>query len=191
MTCRCVFAGVGLALLVGLPRASSAQTCAGAMSFNFAPLQIGGSPGWSGEGRVATASVAAGADRLFGAFSTGVTFAGADRRHVAHAAVALGADQPLRLDNRLHLCPIATVSYARGRASGAAVAGGRIAVGWVARNAAGLTIVPAAGVGVQRSAELQAAVGFILRGRAAITPRVTFARRQPATLALELTIDAR
>jgi hypothetical protein len=169
------------------------------MSFNFAPLQIGGSPEWSEGGRAATGSVAIGSDRLFGALSTGVAFTGADRRRMAHAAVAFGTDQPLRLDNRLHLCPIATFSYARRQDVSTAGAGGHVTVGWVARNASNLTIVPSAGFGVRHRphsahdhlAELEAAVGFILRGRAAITPRVTFARRQPAIVAVELSFDAR
>ena len=166
------------------------------MSFNFAPVQFGGAPEWSGGTRAATGSVAAGSDRLFGALSIGLIAQG-DRDRIPHATVAVGTDQPLSLDNRWHLCPVATVAYARTHRSTTGV-GGHIAIGWIARNGAGLTIVPSAAVGVrqmpvagspplQHAAELQAAIGFILRGRVAVTPRVAF----PARFALELTFDAR
>ena len=191
-------------LTVGVARASSAQTCAGGMSFNFAPLQVGAAPGWSAGGGAAAASVGAGSDRLFGSFSTGLAFAATDRSRVAHASVAVGTDQPMTLDNRLHLCPVATVAYARRQGRASTGAGGHVTLGWIARNAAGLTIVPSAGVGVRylpdgtaaadpltHAAELQAAIGLILKGRFAVTPRARFARRQHATIAVELTIDAR
>jgi hypothetical protein len=74
----------------------------------------------------------------------------------------------------------------------------------VARNATNLTVVPSAAFGVRQlpgdpfhgnrlrpAAEIQAAIGFLLRGRVAVTPRAMFARRQPARVAVELTIDAR
>jgi hypothetical protein len=187
-------------LTIGVAPASSAQTCAGALSFNFAPLQVAGAGQWSVGSRSAAGSVAAGSDRLFGALSTGVNF----DRAVAHVGLAVGTDQPLSLDNRLHLCPVATLAYARQQGSAAAGAGGHVAVGWVARNAARLSIVPSAAFGVRQmpdgahdggplrhGAELHAAVGFILRGRVAVIPRVIFAREQPARVAVELTIDAR
>ena len=98
----------------------------------------------------------------------------------------------MTLDNRLHLCPVATVAYARRHGRASAGAGGHVTLGWIARNAAGLTIVPSAGVGVRympdgsaaadpltHAAELQAAIGLIVRGRLAVTPRVT-ARAQAA-----------
>jgi hypothetical protein len=177
--------------------AASAQICAGSMSFNFAPVQFGGAPEWSSGTRAATGSVAAGSDRLFGALAAGLIAAQGDRDRIPHATVAVGTDQPLSLDNRWHLCPVATVAYARTQSSTAGV-GGHIAIGWIARNGAGLTIIPSAAVGVrqmpvpgsrplQHAAELQTAIGFILRGRVAVTPRVAF----PARFALELTFDAR
>ena len=187
-------------LVIGLAPTASAQTCAGALSFNFAPLQVGGAGQWSTVSRSAGASLGAGSDRLFGDLSTGVNF---DRR-VAHARLAIGTDQPLSLDNRLHLCPVVTLAYARRQGNAAAGAGGHVAVGWVARNSARLRIVPSAAFGVRHlpdgapdrdplrpAAELSTAVGLILRGRVAVTPRVSFVRDQPAGVAVELTIDAR
>jgi hypothetical protein len=67
---------------------------------------------------------------------------------------------------------------------------------------AGLQVVPSAAVGVrqmpeagsaslQRAAEPQAAIGFILRGRVALTPRAGFARDGRARFAVELQFDAR
>jgi hypothetical protein len=191
-------------LILAAARAAAAQTCSGALSFNFAPLQVGGASGWTGGGATAAASVAAGSDRLFGSLSTGLAFTGADRGPVAHATVAVGTDQPMTLDNRLHVCPVATVSYARGQGRASAGAGGHVTFGWIAHNAAGLIVVPSAGLGVRpvpgssaspdpptHAGELQAAVGLILRGRLAVTPRVTLARRQRARLAVELAIHAR
>jgi hypothetical protein len=190
-------------LTIGVAPAASAQTCAGALSFNFAPLQVGGAVQASAGGRAAAASVAAGSDRLFGAISSGLGFSELDRR-AAHVALAVGTDQPLTLDNRLHVCPVATATYARRQGNAAAGAGGHVTFGWVARNTAGRVVVQSAAYGVrhlpdgapdarrlEHAAEIQAAVGFILRGRLAVTPRVMFARRRPATLAVELTFDAR
>ncbi len=190
-------------LTIGVARASSGQTCAGAISFNFAPLQVGGAAQVSAGGSAAAASVAAGSDRLFGAISSGLRFSELDRR-VAHVELAVGTDQPLTLDNRLHVCPVATATFARRQGSAAAGAGGHVTFGWVARNAADLMIVPSAALGVRHlpggapdapplepAVEIQAAVGFILRGRLAVTPRVMFARSRPATVAVELTFDAR
>ena len=192
------------ALICAAGAPAAAQTCAGAMSFNFAPLQFAGVGQVSAAGPGAAASVAAGTDRLFGAISSGMTFAELDRR-VAHVALAVGTDQPLRVDNRLHGCPVVTVTYARGgEGGGAAGIGGHVSLGWIARNAADVMIVPAAQLGYSQmpaaapaarplefAAQIQAAVGFILRGRFAVTPRVMFTRGQPVTAAVELTFDAR
>jgi hypothetical protein len=189
-------------LIIGGSRAA-AQTCAGAISFNFAPLQVAGNAQVS-EGRsAAAAAIGVGTDRLFGVISSGLSFAELDRR-VAHVALAVGTDQPLRVDNRLRGCPIVTVTYAREQGSAAVGVGGYLTLGWIARNAADVMIVPSARLGVsqipgaasevrplEHAAEIQAAVGFILRGRLAVTPRVMFARRQPATVAVELTFDVR
>jgi hypothetical protein len=184
-------------LTICVTPAASAQICAGSMSFNYAPLQIGGAPEWSAGMKGAIGSAAAGSDRLFGTVSAGLISPPADGDRVSHATVAVGTDQPLSVDNQWHLCPIATIAYARGPASAAGV-GARVVIGWIARNAAGVTIVPSAAVGVrqmpgrasaplQHVADLQAAIGFILRGRMAVTPRAAF----PARFAVELTFDAR
>jgi hypothetical protein len=196
------FAAICAALftIVATP-AASAQICAGSMSFNFAPLQFGGAPEWSAGTTAAIGSVAAGSDRLFGTLSAGLLESQAGGDRIPHATVAVGTDQPLTVDNRWHLCPIATITYARGHGD-AAGAGGRVAIGWIARNAAGLTVVPSAALGVrqmpvpanpslQHAAELQAAIGFILRGKVALTPRAAFTRDRPVRFAVELTFDAR
>lgn len=184
-------------LVTGLARVASAQICAGSMSFNFAPLQFGGAPEWSARTTAAIGSVAAGSDRLFGALAAGLISPQSGGDRIPHATVAIGTDQPLSVDNRWHLCPIATIAYARGQGSAAGV-GGHVAVGWMARNAAGLIVVPSAAVGVRQLAvaggtplrqvaELQTAIGFILRGRMAVTPRAAF----PPRFTVELTFDAR
>jgi hypothetical protein len=187
--------------MICVARAASAQICAGSMAFNYAPLQFGATPEWSAGTTAAIGSVAAGSDRLFGTFAAGLISPQAAGDRIPHAALAVGTDQPLSLDNRWHLCPIATLAYAHGEGSAAGV-GGRVAIGWIARNAAGLSIVPSAAVGVrqmpgaqsaplQHMAELQAAIGFILRGRLAVTPRAAFTRDRRARFAVELTFDAR
>jgi hypothetical protein len=171
------------------------------MSFNFAPLQFGGAPEWSAGTTAASGSVAAGSDRLFGTLAAGLIAPQAGGDRIPHATLAVGTDQALTVDNRWHLCPIATLAYARGQGSAAGV-GAHVAIGWIARNAAGVTIVPSAAVGVRQLpsaesaplrhlAELRAAVGFILRGRMAVTPRAAFTRDGRARLAVELTFDAR
>ena len=124
---------------------------------------------------------------------------------VAHVALAVGTDQPLTLDNRLHVCPVATATYARRQGSAAAGAGGHVtlrlgrsqcggsdgrAVSSVRRAITCPTARPTRDP-LEHAAEIQAAIGFILRGRLAVTPRVMFARRRPATMAVELTFDAR
>ena len=188
-------------LMICVARVASAQICAGSMSFNFAPLQFGGAPEWGAGTTAAAASVAAGSDRLFGTLAAGLISPQARGDRIPHATLAVGTDQPLSVDNRWHLCPIATLVYAHGEGSAAGV-GGRVAIGWMARNAAGITIVPSAAVGVrpmpsaesaplQHLAELQAAIGFILRGRLAVTPRAAFTRHRRARFAVELTFDAR
>src|SRR5262245_863923 len=130
-----------LLLSMSVARVASAQICAGSMSFNFAPLQFGGAPEWGAGTATATGSVAAGSDRLFGTFAAGVIAPQPDGVRIPHATMAVGTDQPLSVDNRWHLCPIATLAYARGQGTAAGV-GGHVAIGWLARNAAGVTIVP-------------------------------------------------
>jgi hypothetical protein len=167
---------------------AEAQLCAGGMAFNFAPLQIGAAPAWSDEGPSAAASVGAGSDYVFGAVTTGWHFGQDDDPRVWRIAVDVGTDQPLRVDNRLRVCPVVTVVAARRGDRSSAAAGGHVAVGWVARNEAGLLVVPTASLGLRHRAEhaaiqnplehaieLDAGVGVIVNARIAVTPRVTIA----------------
>jgi hypothetical protein len=174
------------------------------MSFNLAPVQVGSAAGWSSTAEFIAASLGAGTDRLFARMYGGVRFASDPRPNVEHLDVAVAADQPLSLDNRWHVCPVLTASYARGDSAAAFGGGGSVALGWIARNSPGLTVVPSATFGVryrpedepgrrplQRALEVEAVVGFILRGRVGVAPRAVFARGLPARLAMELTIDVR
>jgi|SRR5687768_7616173 hypothetical protein len=167
---------------------AEAQLCAGGMAFNFAPLQVGVTPAWSDEGASAAASVGAGTDYVFGAVTTGWHFGQDEEPRVWRVTLDVGTDQPLRVDNRLRVCPVLTVVVARRGDRSSAAAGGHVAVGWVARNQAGLLVVPTASLGLRHRAEhvaiqnplehaieMDAGVGLILNARLAVTPRVTIA----------------
>ena len=167
---------------------AEAQLCAGGMAFNLAPLQIGVAPAWSNDGSSMAASVGTGSDYVFGAVSTGWHFGQDDEPRVWRVAVDVGTDQPLRVDNRLRVCPVLTVVAARRGDRSSAAAGGHVAVGWVARNKAGLLVVPTASLGLRHRAEhaaiqnplehaieMDGGLGLILNARIAITPRVTVA----------------
>ena len=176
------------AMIVGGASFAEAQLCAGGMPFNFAPLQFGVAPAWSEEGRSAAASAGAGSDHVFGAVTSGWHFGQDDDARVWRVAVDVGTDQPLRVDNRLRVCPVLTVVAARRADRSSAAAGGHVAVGWVARNVAGLLVVPTASLGLRHRAEhaasqnplehaieMDAGLGVILNARIAVTPRVTVA----------------
>jgi hypothetical protein len=167
---------------------AEAQICAGGMAYNFAPLQVGVVPGWSDEGTSAAASVGMGSDYVFGAVTTGWHSGGDDEPRVWRVAVDVGTDQPLRVDNRLRVCPVLTVVAARRGDRSSAAAGGHVALGWVARNEPGLLVVPTAALGLRHRAEhpaaqrplehaieLDAGLGVVLHARVAVIPRVTVA----------------
>ena len=140
-------------IVVSSASLAEAQVCAGGLAFNFAPLQLGVVPAWSDEGPSAAASVGAGSDYVFGAVTTGWHFGHDDEPRVWRVAVDVGTDQPLRVDNRLRVCPVLTVVVARRGDRSSAAAGGHVAVGWVARNEPGLLVVPTAALGVRHRAE--------------------------------------
>jgi hypothetical protein len=165
--------------------AADAQTCAGGMSLNLASWQLGAAAGWTSAGHPAAVALAAGTDRIFGSLSSGVRFAAADGTRVPQARLTVGTDQAVTLDNRLHVCPMLTVDYSRRDSRSGLGAGGHIAVGWIVRNDASLAVIPSGAVGVryrpagaasasvlQRAAEVDAAIGFVVRGRVALTPRL-------------------
>jgi hypothetical protein len=175
------------------------------MSLNLAPWQVSAGAGWGSAGHPAAVAVTTGTDRVFGSVTSGVVFAAADGKNTPLAAVTIGTDQPLTLDNRVHLCPMLTVDYSRRDKRSGLGAGGHVALGWVVRNRASLAIVPAVAAGVryrpaaaasasvlQRAAEADAAVGFVIRGRVAFIPRVllSHARGELATTAtIEVTFN--
>jgi hypothetical protein len=174
-------AALSVALASCVAADARAQTCAGGISFNFAPLQLGVAAASSSRGVAASASLAYGSDRLFAAGSGLV----ADGGRASRAGVTVGVDQAVRRDNRLHVCPTVTASYARSDGERRADVGAHIASGWVARNRPGLVVVPAFGVSIGNGAAsavgvradrvtgaVDAAVGIIVRSRYAFTPRV-------------------
>jgi hypothetical protein len=154
-------------LVLASPVPGASQICVGGLSFNFAPLQLGATAVTTSADHRAEFTAGFGTDRLFVSGRAGVT----ERDGLAgfNTAIAVGANQPLRVDNRLQFCPMIAV----GRTSrGAADLTGHLAAGWLARNRGTLAIVPSIGVGVGTAVSLDGGVGFIIRTRFAITPRV-------------------
>lgn len=143
---------LGAAVVLGLATPARAQLCAGAPSFNRAPIQLGLAPGVAaGELRLALYG-AAGTDFVFG--SAGVALEPAEGTHGGRRwTVRVGANQPIRLDNRLHVCPLAGLSWDEGRTgadpSGLRVSGG-LALGALATNGHRLAIVPHVAVSLHR-----------------------------------------
>jgi hypothetical protein len=183
---------VGFALAASLcfSEEASAQICNGRPAFDFAPLQFGAGTSWQGVRRSAGLSAGGGSDRLF---AIGSVERYTVRRFEAGAyAVALlvGTDQPLRLDNRLHFCPLVSVGFTEwsGAARGDLAAGG--SVGVLARNGATLAVVPSIGI-LLRSARSEGTggpdadhpfdasgtvavgVGFTMRDRFSLWPGAT------------------
>src|SRR5688500_2107132 len=104
---------LGAAVVLGLAAPARAQLCAGAPSFNRAPIQLGLAPSIAaGELRLGLYG-AAGTDLVFG--SAGVAREPAGGTHGGRRwIVRVGSNQPIRLDNRLHLCPLAGLSWTEG-----------------------------------------------------------------------------
>ena len=91
--------------------------------------------------------------------------------------LAIGTSQPVRRDNRLHVCPTVSVGYTRSGKTARAGAGAHVGVAWVARNGPTLALISTAGAGLRDNAESPGAfdfgLGFVIRSRYALAPRVT------------------
>ena len=172
--------------------AAEAQTCDGRASFNFSPTHIEGGTMLRGGGRHLGLAAGHGSDDLFAIASLGQRTFDGQRSYVM--AAMIGANQPVRLDNRLHVCPMASVGYVSAVRSGAETRGrgaaaADVRVGWLAANTPRLAVIPTFGVGAQlnglhaagavphagRSGSLSAGVGLVFRNRVSIVPGISVA----------------
>jgi hypothetical protein len=170
---------------------AGAQTCGGGLSFNFAPLQLGVAPAWSPQSSGIAASGAFGADRLFGVVSAKVHRTRQSDALGFAADATIGVNQPVRRDNRLHVCPMLSAGYVRAGPTKRPTVGARVAFGWLAHNGPELAVVATAGVSIGRRAlsgwtdpflvpvdkaasSVDFGVGFIVRSRYVLTPRIAF-----------------
>ena len=167
------FACTGL-LILTVPFAAAGQTCAGGLSFNYAPLQLGAAAAAAPAQFDADVAAGYGSDRLFASGFAGLRAARGDDDMTARVGLTVGVDQPARLDTRLHLCPAVTASRTQSRRAPDTDLTAHVRAGWLARNSAGLAVVPSIGLGfgTNRSGGVEAAVGFVVRARYAVTPRI-------------------
>jgi hypothetical protein len=123
---------------------ADAQICDGRAAFDLAPAQLGFHTAWTSDGHGTGMSIGAGRDQLFAI--------GSVERHSLMDAPAyrvagtVGTNQPLRLDNRLHLCPMFGAAYTRRLETNrlGVAAGG--SVGVLAKNSEALAVIPTLGV---------------------------------------------
>jgi hypothetical protein len=172
--------------------AAEAQTCDGRASFNFSPTHVEARTALRAGGRHLGLAAAHGRDELFAIASLATRSFGGERSHVI--AATIGANQPVRLDNRLHVCPTVSVGYVSNVRSGAenpgrAAAAADVRLGWLAANTARLAVIPTLGVGVgfngldtavaasdaRKSARLSAGVGMVFRNRVSLVPGISVA----------------
>jgi hypothetical protein len=175
-----------------LSPSAHAQICAGRSSFNLAPTHVEFEVGMNGSGNGAGATIAHGTDLLFG-IATAVTHSAGGNARVHTISGAIGTDQPLSPDNKLHICPVITVGYVSGSAApvdrdgriGFSVAGD---ASMLIVNKPQLRIMPTIGLelryrGVGRTAAvfpqdlerfrtLTGGIGFVVWNRLTVVPRV-------------------
>jgi hypothetical protein len=157
---------------------ADAQICAGRQAFGNAPLQAGAEAAFGGDRQHVALSLDGGSDALFGRVLAGVDNSRHARRYAIAAAV--GADQPLTLDNRFHACPVVAIEHAHGDGRMLRLEGG-LTFGMLLRNRPGLAIVPTLGVALRNDrirgtrgtvGVASAGVGFVFGRGVAIGPRV-------------------
>ena len=168
---------------------ADAQICAGRASFNIAPTHFEFDIGANSSGRGIGVSVGHGKDALFGIVS-GATHTVDGTERVNTIAGTIGTDQPLSPDYKFHVCPSITVGYASDRAGATGVgvsAAGDIAM--LAVNTPDLRVMPTLSLelpynGVGRAVGLfaddasrryrtfSAGIGFLIRNRLSLVPRV-------------------
>jgi hypothetical protein len=126
---------------------AGAQICDGRAAFDLAPAQLGFHTGWTSRGHVTGMSIGAGSDRLF---AIGSVESQALVDSPAYRLTAtVGTNQPLRLDNRLHLCPILGAAYTRRPDTNMFGVAGGGSMGVVAKNSAALVVIPTLSVRIR------------------------------------------
>lgn len=177
-------------IMLGLgTRPADAQMCAGRAAFNLASTQLELDAGVNAGGSGIGMAVGHGTDALF-ALVSGATHPldGADR--VTTIAGTIATDQPLSPDNKFHVCPMITVGYRSDHAGatgpGFAAAGD---ISMLVVNTPDLRVMPTLSLelpynGVGRTVGLfaddasrryrtfSAGIGFLIRNRLSIVPRV-------------------
>ncbi len=123
-----------------------------------------------------SASVAGGTDRLF----AGGELSAAPIRNarIVSAVASFGTDQPLTLDNRVHVCPLASFGISRhgDNVRGRAAAGASL--GLLLKNGGRVAVVSALAVRVHARANVdpfasvEAALALILHNRVLLRPSV-------------------
>jgi hypothetical protein len=102
-----------LGLLIACASPVHAQPCDGRASFNLSPTHLEVGAGAGRRGHAVGFAAGHGTDELFAIAAVARhTFAPDDTSTVV--AATIGVDQPVRLDNRLHVCPLISVGYASG-----------------------------------------------------------------------------
>jgi hypothetical protein len=176
---------------------ADAQICDGRAAFDLAPAQLGFHTAWTSDGHGTGLSLGAGRDRLFAIGSV-------ERHSLVEApayrvAGTIGTNQPLRLDNRLHLCPMFGAAYTRQvEANRLGVAAGG-SIGVLAKNSEALAVIPTLGVRIynvfgdmsgafagHRSEPIgmvNFGVGLVILSRISLMPSVTLAFGAPSAAA--------
>jgi hypothetical protein len=113
---------------------------------------------------------------------------------VRSLTTTLGTNQPLTLDNRVHLCPLVTVGFVERRSVARGTVSAGASLGFLARNSAAVALVPAVGLRLYSEAggrpfgEASAALGITFRARLLVRPALTRAftpdRANTASIAL-------
>lgn len=175
-----------------------AQICAGAPSFNGAPLQVSGNMGMSKHAQMAGAAFGGGTDTGFATlFLGGLKLDGVNDTGV-RAGATMGADPAVDRGGRVRLCPLGSIAYVSGPAlRGLNTAtldfqvGGRLGV--IAADTAAVQVIPTFGLAYAYTrfwlrmpapiddvaafdnyAIASVGTGFVFNRRIAITPLVSF-----------------
>jgi hypothetical protein len=124
---------------------ASAQICIGAGTFNAAPVHVGITGALSSHHRQLGASVGFGTDRLFAVSSYATRTDDPARESRNSLTVVVGADQPIRRDNRLRVCPLAGIELGPGVGLSAGASAGLMLT-----NTRTAAIIPTIGVRLTR-----------------------------------------
>lgn len=180
---------VAAVVMLCTPAGGSAQICAGRASFDYRPLQFRAAGAFAEGQRETAVAVAHGVDRLFVQADAAYDPRSRVSRHAFSAAV--GTDQPLTLNNRVHFCPLVTLAYGwtpqpqRNRERVDLLA--EVRIGWLSANTNAVAVIPTASLGYRRrytpgsvlidpggnALTSSAGIGVVLRNGVAFRPAVS------------------